>query len=125
MLILIIVIAGVVLGYLGSLRKKRFPTVSYVVVAWLGATIGAFLSIGDSAVYLKYSVLNAWTMPIVFSAVFVLMAMLADKKGVKRIIAPTIVLAFAISGIIFSDKEGAGTDAASEEANQASSTGRE
>jgi len=116
MLIFIVIITGVVLGYLGSLRKRRFPTAGYIVAALVGAAVGAFLSLRDSAVYLDYPMLNTLIMPVVFSAVFMLMAMLADRKGVKGIIAPALILALAISGFIFLDKERTDTDATSEEA---------
>ena len=104
MLVITIIVTGIVVGYIASLRKRRFPTAVYVSTALLGALIGAALSFGDSALYLKYpALLNVWTVPTVFSIVFALIAVLVDRGGMKKIITPLLVVIAVIFGLIFLD----------------------
>lgn len=79
MLIIYIIVVGVVVGSAASLGKARFPSVVYISTAFLGAFIGAFLSFGDSPLYLKYPFLNIWTVPVAFSIAFALVTMLVDR----------------------------------------------
>ena len=83
MLIIYILVVGIAVGYVASLRKTRFPSIIYIPIAFLGALIGAFLSFGDAPLYLKYPILNIWTIPAAFSIVFALVTMLADRSGKK------------------------------------------
>ncbi len=79
MLFIIVIAVGIAVGYVASLRKTRFRRVAYVSVAILGAFVGAFLSFGDSPLFLKYSFLNIFTVPVFFSVAFALMTMFIDR----------------------------------------------
>lgn len=118
MLILITLIVGLFVGYLMSLRKNKVPTAIYISTAFIGAIVGAFLSFGDSTLFLKYPALfNIWTIPVVFSVAFSFVVMIADRGGIKKTIIPVLVVIAIIFGMVFFDSidKGSQTETVSNE----------
>ena len=103
MLIVSILITGVVVGYIASLKKKRFPLFIYILIAFIGSSIGAGLSFGDSAFFLSYPVFNIWTVPAIFSVLFALTAVFADRGATKRALAILLAIVLAIAGLFYID----------------------
>lgn len=103
MFILITIIYGIIIGSLAGLMKKRFPIWFYIFTALLGALVGAGLSFGDSALFIQYPFLNIWTVPLIFSVLFSLVTLFADKgKTVQTVVSIFIIIA-VIVGLIYVD----------------------
>ena len=103
MLFITIIIITLVVGYIASLAKRRFSIGVYMLAAFLGASVGAGLSVGDSALFLQYPFLNIWTVPAIFSALFSFVAVFADKGRVAQTFLSILVILFVIAGLIYED----------------------
>lgn len=101
MLILYITVIGITAGILANTMKIRFPTWLFLLTGFLGAVIGAGLSFGDSPLYLDYSILNVWTVPAIFAALFALTTLFADRRKIVANIVTDLVIIGAIVFILF------------------------
>ena len=106
MFILAIIVTTVVIGYITSRKKRRLPMYAYMIAAFLGAVVGAFLSFGDSKLFLDYQIFNIWTMPLIFSVLAALIILYSDHgKMVITIVLIVLMLAGAV-GIVYIDSNG-------------------
>ena len=103
MLIIYIIIGGFVAGLLANSAKKRFPTWLYILTAFLGALVGAGLSMGDSAPFLSFPVLNIWTVAALFAILFSLVTLFADHGNMKVAVAGIVLILAAIAGLFYLD----------------------
>ena len=80
MLILFILVTGIVVGILpGLFRVDKMFSIINIVVAFVGALVGAFLGFGDAPLFLKYPFLNEITLMVAVSILFIFI-----KVSVKR-----------------------------------------
>ena len=103
MFIIYIIIVGFVVGLLANSAKKRFPAWLFILTAFLGALVGAGLSFGDSALFLSFTILNIWTVPVLFAIFFPLVTLFADHGNMKATGAGIVFILVAIAGIVFLD----------------------
>ncbi len=103
MFIISIIITTAVVGYISSLAKKRLSIWVYMLTALLGAIVGTGLSFGDSSLFLKFPFFNIFTVPLLFSALFALVALLADRGKMAPTIIPILIILGAISGLVYLD----------------------
>jgi uncharacterized membrane protein YeaQ/YmgE (transglycosylase-associated protein family) len=72
MLILLIIVTGLVAGFLpGLLKLDKKISAPNIVVGLVGALVGAFLGFGDAPLFLKYPFLNETTLTVAVSFLFV------------------------------------------------------
>ncbi len=83
MLIVFILVTGIVVGILPGLLKidKMFSTTN-IVVAFIGALVGAFVGFGDAPLFLKHPFLNEITLMIAVSLLFVFLKVLISQRGI-------------------------------------------
>ena len=83
MLIVFILVTGIVVGILPGLLKidKMFSTTN-IVVAFIGALVGAFVGFGDAPLFLKHPFLNEITLMIAVSLLFVFLKVLISRRGI-------------------------------------------
>jgi len=106
MFIIAIIVITVVVGYIASLKKKRFSVFVYMLAAFFGSLIGTLLSFGDSQLYLDYPIFNIWTVTAVFSIIAVLIAFFVDRgKKVLTIVMIVILLALGAT-LLYMDSQG-------------------
>jgi len=80
-----ILIVGIIIGLFSTVWVKGLKITIFIVVGIIGAFIGAFLVFGDAPFLLKYGhILNEKTSPIIVSFLFVLFALLINKKISKN-----------------------------------------
>ena len=103
MLIVSILVTASVVGYLASLGKERFPIFVYILTAFIGSAIGAGLSFGDSAFFLKYPIFNIWTVPAIFSVLFALATLFVDRGAIKKAITTILIIILSIAGLFYMD----------------------
>ncbi|MBU1164291.1 hypothetical protein KKA15_01875 [Patescibacteria group bacterium] len=101
--ILITLIIAVVVGYITSLKKKRFPIWIYMLTAFFGALAGTLISFGDSALFLNYPILNIWTVPVILSILFSLVAIFADRGKMILTVISIFIIITGIAGFIYID----------------------
>jgi uncharacterized membrane protein YeaQ/YmgE (transglycosylase-associated protein family) len=81
MMILFIIVTGVVVGMLpGLIKLDRMFSFPNIVLALVGAFIGAFLGFGDAPILLKYSFLNEKTLAVAVSFLFILAKVFATRN---------------------------------------------
>jgi len=103
MLIIYITIVALIVGYVMSLAKTRFPVWSYILVAFVGSLLGAFLSFGDSPIFLQYKFLSTETSLILFSLLTATTLLLIDKNKFKLAIVTIFVIIASVLGVFYID----------------------
>jgi hypothetical protein len=103
MFIFTIIIVGLIVGYLASLSGKRFALWLYILIAFLGALVGAMLSLGDSAILLKYGLLEETTITVLFAIIFALIAVLFDKSKAKAAVVGILIVLVGLIGLLYTD----------------------
>jgi len=78
MMFVFIVVTGIVVGMLpGLIKQDRMFSAPNIVLALVGAFVGAFLGFGDAPFLLKYSFINEKTLAVAVSLLFVLTKVIA------------------------------------------------
>lgn len=101
MFIISVIISSIVIGYLASTLKDRFPIWLYMLVAFVGALIGGAISFGDSPLFLSYPILNIWTVPALFAVLFVVTTLFADRRKIVANIITDLLIIGLILFILF------------------------
>ncbi len=85
MLILLILVAGIVVGILPGLFKiDKMFSITNMVVGFVGALVGAFLGFGDAPLFLNYPILNEITLMVAVSFLFVFIKVSVTRKRIVR-----------------------------------------
>ncbi len=81
MLILLILVTGIIVGiFPGLLRLDKMFSITNIVVAFVGALVGAFLGFGDAPFCLKYPFLNEITLMVAVSFLFVFVKVCVTRE---------------------------------------------
>ena len=81
MLIWYILATGIVVGLLpGILGFDRTFSVANILVATLGALVGAFVGFGDAPMFLEYPLLNERTLMVAAAILLVLLKVTITRK---------------------------------------------
>ena len=81
MTFLLILVPGVVVGMLpGIIKLDRMFSVPNIMLALVGAFVGAFLGFGDAPLFLQYSFINEKTLAVAVSFLFVLAKVVATRN---------------------------------------------
>ena len=83
--------------------KKRFPIWLYILIAFLGALLGAGISFGDSVLFIQYPFLNIWTVPVIFSVLFSTVTLFADRGKMPQTIVSILIIISAVIGLVYLD----------------------
>jgi len=81
MLILLILVTGIVIGMLpGIFKLDKMFSITNIVVALVGALMGAFLGFGDAPLFLKYPFLHEKSLMVAVSFLFVIIKVSITRK---------------------------------------------
>jgi hypothetical protein len=81
MIILFILVTGIVVGTLpGILKLDKMFSVANIALGLVGALVVILLGFGDAAIFLKFPFLNAITLMVAVSLLFVLINVFVSRK---------------------------------------------